>query len=76
VPVNTIGAILSRARKKLREMAQPSTTSMSALLNPTPNPAKSAAAKPAPSASIKPTKPSKLKPRDGPEPEDKTEVGE
>jgi RNA polymerase sigma-70 factor (ECF subfamily) len=71
VPVNTIGAILSRARKKLREMA-PSTTSMTALINPAPAPAKlPEPAKPAPAASIKPTKPSKLKPRD-----DKTEVGE
>jgi RNA polymerase sigma-70 factor (ECF subfamily) len=76
VPVNTIGAILSRARKKLREMARPSTTSMSAIFNPNPTPAKAAEAKPAPSASIKPTKPSKLKPRDESRPEDKTEVGE
>jgi RNA polymerase sigma-70 factor (ECF subfamily) len=79
VPVNTIGAILSRARKKLREMARPSTTGMSAIFNPNPAPAKPAEARPAPSASIKPTKPSKLKPRDEPRPDsaaDKTEVGE
>lgn len=82
VPVNTIGAILSRARKKLREMARPSTTGISAIFNPNPapTPARSAAeSKPAPSASIKPTKPSKLKPRDEPRPnpaDDKTEVGE
>ena len=31
MPVNTIGAILSRARKKLRDMASPSTTTMTAV---------------------------------------------
>jgi RNA polymerase sigma-70 factor (ECF subfamily) len=82
VPVNTIGAILSRARKKLRETARPSTTGMSAIFNPNPAPApeKAPDGKPGPSASIKPTKPSKLKPRDepkpAPRPEGTTEVGD
>ena len=64
VPVNTIGAILSRARKKLREMAPPSTThlSTSALRDPTPDPAKPAStakpgAKPAPPAVSPPPPP-------------------
>ena len=77
VPVNTIGAILSRARKKLREMA-PSTTSMTALRDAMREPA-STEDRPAPTASIKPTKPSRLKPRDETHPnpaDDKTEVGE
>lgn len=76
VPVNTIGAILSRARKKLRELS-PSTTSMTALREAIVEPENPAgAARPAPSARIKPTKPSRLKPRDEPRPEDRTEVGE
>lgn len=76
VPVNTIGAILSRARKKLRELS-PSTTSMTALREAMVEPENPAgAARPAPSARIKPTKPSRLKPRDEPRPEDRTEVGE
>jgi RNA polymerase sigma-70 factor (ECF subfamily) len=76
VPVNTIGAILSRARKKLREMS-PSTTGMTAIINTTPQPAK--VPEPAkPAASIKPTKPGKHKPKTDarPEPEDRTEVSE
>lgn len=79
VPVNTIGAILSRARKKLREMS-PSTTSMTAFREAMVEPENPAGARPAPSARIKPTKPSKLKPRDEakpePRPEGTTEVGE
>jgi RNA polymerase sigma-70 factor (ECF subfamily) len=73
VPVNTIGAILSRARKKLREMAAPSTTDLTVLRDPTPNPATAAsAAKPAPTARIKPTKPTKSKPKIEVKPEAKT----
>lgn len=76
VPVNTIGAILSRARKKLRELS-PSTTSMTALRDAMVEPENPAgAARPVPSARIKPTKPSRLKPRDEPRPEGRTEVGE
>jgi RNA polymerase sigma-70 factor (ECF subfamily) len=88
VPVNTIGAILSRARKKLREMVQPSNTMEIVLRDSTPNaakagkntsaasPANNAANKPAPTASIKPTKPGKSRPKAGPVPEDdKTEPG-
>lgn len=76
VPVNTIGAILSRARKKLRELS-PSTTSMTALRDAMVEPENPAgAARPVPSARIKPTKPSRLKPRNEPRPEDGTEVGE
>ncbi len=75
VPVNTIGAILSRARKKLREMA-PSTTSMSTLRDSMRGHANSTDDRPPPTASIKPNKPSKLAPRDEARPEDKTEIGE
>jgi len=70
VPVNTIGAILTRARKKLREMSPPSTThlSTSMLRDPTPAPKPAKPAKPAgqkapPSAVIRPTKPSKSQPK-------------
>jgi RNA polymerase sigma-70 factor, ECF subfamily len=80
VPVNTIGAILSRARKKLREMAAPSTTTMTALRDDAPKPAPAASIKPATTASIKPTKPTKSKPKIAPQPEtkseDKTDSGE
>jgi RNA polymerase sigma-70 factor (ECF subfamily) len=58
VPVNTIGAILSRARKKLRETAKSSGTEVPALREAPPRPAK-----PAPTAVIKPTKPTKSKPK-------------
>ena len=75
VPVNTIGATLSRARKKLRQMAAPSGTEMMAMRDPTPNPAArpkiaKPAAPPPPTAVIKPTKP-KMNPHAG----DKTETG-
>lgn len=65
VPVNTIGTVLSRARKKLRESAAPSTTNLFATENgavegPKPKPVKTAKpAPPPPSAIIKPSKPSK-----------------
>lgn len=71
VPVNTIGAILSRARKKLREMASPSTTELTTLRDETPKPAGATNAKPpkpTPTASIKPTKPTKAKPKTEPQP--------
>ena len=82
VPVNTIGAILSRARKKLREMAAPSTTTMTAIesapvMKPTKlgkPPAPSAPPQP-PTAVIRPTKPTKSKPRID-VPEQKTEADE
>jgi RNA polymerase sigma-70 factor, ECF subfamily len=75
VPVNTIGAVLSRARKKLRSMAAPSTTTLIATENgpverPS-QPAKQSKALPSkppkptappPTASIKPTKPTKSRP--------------
>ncbi len=54
VPVNTIGAVLSRARKKLRETAKVSGTEVPALPNATAKPAKS-------NAALKPTKPTKPK---------------
>ncbi len=75
VPVNTIGTILSRARKKLRQMAAPSGTETFAMRDATPNPAKSKG-KPPPTAVIKPTKPTKSKPKMDPLAEDKTELGE
>lgn len=60
VPVNTIGAVLSRARKKLREMAAPSTTHLYATENgPVAMPAKPAKPAPPSSAAIKPTKPTR-----------------
>ena len=87
IPVNTLGAILSRARKKLREMAAPSTShlSASALRDPTPPPAakpkppkpsKPAPAltpppPPPPTAVIRPTKPTKHKPKPDEKPEHK-----
>lgn len=71
VPVNTIGAVLSRARKKLRASVATSGTELPAL-RPAGKP--DAAPKPAPTAAIKPTKPSKAKP--DPLPEGKTEVTE
>jgi RNA polymerase sigma-70 factor (ECF subfamily) len=79
VPVNTIGAILSRARKKLREMAAPSTTTMTAIRDEPKPPARPAAnIKPAPAASIKPTKPTRSKPKveapPAPQPEAKSEA--
>lgn len=69
VPVNTIGAVLSRARKKLRASVAASGTELPAL-RPAAKPA--AAPKPPPTAAIKPTKPSKAKV--DPLAEDKTEV--
>ena len=58
VPVNTIGAVLSRARKKLRDMHAPSTTHLYATdSGPVAMPSK-----PAPSAAIKPSKPSAAPP--------------
>lgn len=70
VPVNTIGAILSRARKKLREMANPSTTAMTAIesapvVKPSkpPKPTLPAPPPPPPTAVIRPTKPTKSKPK-------------
>lgn len=80
VPVNTIGAVLSRARKKLRELAAPSTTTLYATENgPVERPAKSARptrpAKQPPTASIKPTKPTRSQPTMDPMP-DQTKVEE
>jgi RNA polymerase sigma-70 factor, ECF subfamily len=77
VPVNTIGAVLSRARKKLRELAAPSTTTLIATENgPVERPAGAAKpakkAKPAkqqPTASIKPTKPTRSQPTMDPMPD-------
>ena len=86
VPVNTIGAILSRARKKLRTMSNPSTTGMTALRDPAPNAAtkpkvtkptgKPPAPPPPPTAVIRPTKPTKSKSKTDPLPEQKTEADE
>ncbi|QJW94879.1 RNA polymerase sigma factor [Frigoriglobus tundricola] len=83
VPVNTIGAILSRARKKLRDMAAPSASGVTAVLDSTPAPAAAkpkvakATAKPAPpTASIRPTKPSRVKPKADPLSEQKAEADE
>ncbi len=67
VPVNTIGAVLSRARKKLRATA---TAARAALPDP-----RAVKPKPPASAVIKPTKPTKSKPKMEPLP-DKTEAGE
>lgn len=67
VPVNTIGAVLSRARKKLRATVAISGTELPALGAPK-------AVKSVPTASIKPSKPSKAKPE--PRPEKKTETSE
>jgi RNA polymerase sigma-70 factor (ECF subfamily) len=86
VPVNTIGAILSRARKKLREMAAPSNTELTAVESPVarpsapPKPTKApknaAPPPPPPTASIKPTKPTRSK-ASMPDPaEQKTDVDE
>ncbi|MBN9121556.1 MAG: sigma-70 family RNA polymerase sigma factor [Planctomycetes bacterium] len=79
VPVNTIGAVLSRARKKLREMANPSTTTLIATENgPVEGPKSPKTSKipkptkpgpPPPSAVIKPSKPAKSKPTMEPLPE-------
>ncbi|MBM3979229.1 MAG: sigma-70 family RNA polymerase sigma factor [Planctomycetes bacterium] len=68
IPVNTIGAILSRARKKLREMSPPSTShlSVSALRDPTPTPGAAA-------STARPTKPTKSRPKIDPLP-DRTEA--
>ncbi len=83
IPVNTIGALLSRARKKLREMTRPSTTTLSPVPResapaPTPGPKpvkppKPTAATSPPTATIRPSKPSKAKPKLEPAPEAKTE---
>ncbi|MCS6866538.1 MAG: sigma-70 family RNA polymerase sigma factor [Gemmataceae bacterium] len=70
VPVNTIGAILSRARKKLREMAKQSTTSLSAI---SPSGAEGAAKS---SSLLKPTKPGKTPPKAEPHTEPKPEAKE
>ena len=75
VPVNTIGAMLSRARKKLRQMAAPSTTTLVAAPDPSAKPAArpkiaKPGAPPPPTAVIRPGKlKSKL------DPDDKTETG-
>jgi RNA polymerase sigma-70 factor (ECF subfamily) len=58
MPVNTIGAVLSRARKKLREMAKKTTTEIPLL---PPKPAK-ARPKPAPNNATAATKPAPVKP--------------
>jgi RNA polymerase sigma-70 factor (ECF subfamily) len=72
IPVNTIGAMLSRARKKLREMTNPSTTQLAAVSDPAAAPApkprktskRTASAAPAPPlAVIRPSKPSKARPK-------------
>jgi RNA polymerase sigma-70 factor (ECF subfamily) len=71
VPVNTIGTILSRARKKLRETANPSTTTMTAIesarvMKPSKPPKPTlppSAPPPPPTAVIRPTKPGKSKPK-------------
>ncbi len=85
VPVNTIGAILSRARKKLRDMAL-STSGTTAVLDPVPgtNATKAKAGKstakapppPPPTAAIRPTKPTRAKPKADPLSEQKTEADE
>jgi RNA polymerase sigma-70 factor (ECF subfamily) len=73
VPVNTIGAVLSRARKKLRDSAAPSTTNLIATENgpveAPPKPPQPTRPGPPPTAVIKPTKPTKAKPRTEPLPE-------
>lgn len=71
VPVNTIGALLSRARKKLREMSPQSTTHLSAsAVREAPSTVKPKVAKPPavtppppppPSAVIRPSKPTRSK---------------
>jgi RNA polymerase sigma-70 factor (ECF subfamily) len=77
VAVNTIGAILSRARKKLREMTAPSTSNLSSFVVPTVEAAKpTKASPPAPTAAIRPTKPGRAKPKAAPKAEQKTEVDE
>ena len=81
VPVNTIGTILSRARKKLRETAKASGTEVPALRNAAKaakqpkliKPEKPAPA-PAPTATIKPTKPTKSKAKIELKPEPKPET--
>jgi RNA polymerase sigma-70 factor (ECF subfamily) len=70
VPVNTIGAILSRARKKLREMAKQSTTHLSAISAP----GSEGSAKV--SSPLKPTKPGKSPPKTEPPAESKPEAQE
>ncbi len=72
VPVNTIGAVLSRARKKLRVTA---TAAGSSLPDPrTTKPTRPA--KPAPTTSIKPTKQTKSRVKMDPLPEQETEPRE
>jgi RNA polymerase sigma-70 factor, ECF subfamily len=68
VPVNTIGAVLSRARKKLRETAKGSGTTVPVLREATNKPAKPTPPQP---LVLKPTKPtkSKSKPKSEPKPE-------
>jgi RNA polymerase sigma-70 factor, ECF subfamily len=90
VPVNTIGAVLSRARKKLREMHAPSTTTLYATesgaverpsLPTRAGPPTARVSKPPkptavpPTAAIKPTKPTKSQSMMDPLPE-KTEAEE
>lgn len=70
VPVNTIGAILSRARKKLREMAKQSTTHLSAIRTT----GSDGAAKI--SSPLKPTKPGKSPPKTEPPAESKPDAPE
>ncbi len=65
VPVNTIGAVLSRARKKLRATATAAGSSM-------PDPREKAAKPAPPIVVIKPTKPTKPKAKMNPLPEPKT----
>jgi RNA polymerase sigma-70 factor (ECF subfamily) len=77
IPVNTIGAILSRARKKLREQSPSSTSGLSPVPGREAAPAPAPAGKPTkaprptappastspppPTAAIRPTKPTKMK---------------
>ena len=65
VPVNTIGAVLSRARKKLRAKTTDATEDTPVLRESI-----------RPSTSIKPTKPTKSKAIMEPLPEEKTEAEE
>ncbi len=85
IPVNTIGALLSRARKRLREAAAPSTAHLTApARDPQAKPTKPAKpatpAPPPPTAVIRPSKPTKAKPKleTAPEPnaEPNAEAGE
>lgn len=59
VPVNTIGAVLSRARKKLRQLAAPSTTTLIATDD---GPAEAPKAKPKPAKPSLVSKPTRSRP--------------